>query len=171
MSEDVIPNPCGDPIRRDDQRFMRIALDACRQGVEAGQSPFGACIVDPSGQVLAASHNHVWADTDITAHGEIVTIRQACQHQASIDLAGCTIYSTTEPCPMCFSAIHWARIDRIVFGARVEDAARFGFNELPLTNATIKQITGSAIELTGDVMRDQAIELFELFVNQGGKRY
>jgi tRNA(Arg) A34 adenosine deaminase TadA len=153
-----------------DESFMRLALEACQQGIQRSQSPFGACIVR-DGQVLAVAHNHVWHDTDPSAHAEIVCIRQACRRTRSVHLEGATIYSTTEPCPMCFSCIHWTRISRIVYAANIQDAASYGFNELPVSNVTMKQASGSAVELVASVLRDQALALFEEWRKQGGKAY
>jgi tRNA(Arg) A34 adenosine deaminase TadA len=106
--------------------------------------PFGACIVK-DGEVIACDHNVVWASTDITAHAEVYAIRNACKKLDSIDLSGCTIYSTCEPCPMCFTAIHWARIGRIVCGARIEDAKKYGFNELSVSNHELRDKAGSRV--------------------------
>lgn len=140
--------------------FMREAIRRAGDGVAQGGSPFGACIVR-DGRVVACEHNRVLQTLDSTAHAEIVAIREACRALGTIDLSGCTIYATTEPCPMCFSAIHWARIPVIAFGARIEDARRFGFNELGISNATLKQLGGSPVILEGDVLRDEALALFE----------
>ena len=153
-----------------DQQWMERALAAARRGVEAGQSPFGAVIVR-GGAVLAEAHNRVHAATDITAHAEVCALREACGHVGAVHLTGATIYSTTEPCPMCFSAIHWARVQRIVFGARIEDAARFGFNELAITNETLIELGRSTIELTPACARDEALRLFEAWQQRGGKPY
>lgn len=140
-------------------RFMRMAIRAARRGIEAGESPFGACLVR-DGDVIACEHNHVWANTDITAHAEVCVIRAACAATGDVDLSGCVIYSTCEPCPMCFSACHWARIDRIVFGTRIDDAAQAGFNELVVSNLTLKERGGATVEITSDFLRDEANELF-----------
>ncbi len=155
---------------RNDIEGMSLALEVCRAGVEAGQSPFGAAIVR-EGQVLAVAHNHVWQWTDPTAHAEVTAIRQACQGCGQVHLSGATIYSTTEPCAMCFAAIHWARIGRIVFAARVEDAARYGFNELPMGNAQLKSLGRLEVELVGDFQRDLALALFDLFKARHGRTY
>ena len=142
-----------------DDRFMRLAIEAAREGVAAGQTPFGACVVRGGREVVVA-HNRVWADTDITAHAEVVAIRLACRQLATIDLSGCAIYSTTEPCPMCFSACHWARLDRIVYGADIADAKAAGFNELAVSDADLKRLGGSPIEVVGGLLRDECIDLF-----------
>jgi tRNA(Arg) A34 adenosine deaminase TadA len=143
-----------------DQKFMQMAIDKAAEGVELGQSPFGACIVK-NGEVIACDHNIVISSTDITAHGEVNAIRNACRKLNNIQLTGCEIYSTCEPCPMCFTAIHWARIDKIIYGARIEDAAKFGFNELKVSNLHLKENGGSRVEIVGDFMRDDCIKLFE----------
>jgi len=138
---------------------MRLALEACARGIEAGQSPFGACIVR-DGDVLACEHNRVWLGPDVTAHAEVTAIRVACAGLEAVHLTGATIYSTTEPCPMCFAAIHWARIDRIVYGATIDDAQRFGFNELPVSNETLKRLGGIDVRIDAGFMAGQAVELF-----------
>jgi tRNA(Arg) A34 adenosine deaminase TadA len=148
------------PISTMDQQYMRMALEACRAGVDKGQSPFGACIVR-EGAVLACTHNTVWLDTDPTSHAEVHAIRDACRHAKQVHLTGATIYSTTEPCPMCFSAIHWARIERIVYAARVDDAKAFGFNELQISNRIMKEVSGSTMLVDGDVMRDEALAIYK----------
>src|SRR5512137_1223567 len=110
-----------------DADYMRMAITKAEEGIASGQTPFGACIVR-QGQVLACAHNTVWAGTDATAHAEINALREACRCAETIDLTGSVVYSTCEPCPMCLSACLWARVSRVIFGARIEDAARYGFN-------------------------------------------
>jgi guanine deaminase len=142
------------------ERFMQMAIDKAKEGVDNGQSPFGACIVK-DGKVIACDHNIVWASIDITAHGEVHAIRNACKKLSSIDLSGCIIYSTCEPCPMCFTAIHWARIDKIYFGATIDDAKRFGFNELTVANKMLKDLGKSKVQIEGGLMKKECVELFE----------
>src|SRR5208283_2063775 len=117
--------------------WMRLAIQTTRTGIATGQSPFGAVIVKHN-QLVVAAHNIVWHSTDITAHAEVTAIRQACTKLQTIDLRGCTIYSTTEPCPMCFSAIHWAKINVLVYGNSIADAKSIGFNELPISSTGMK---------------------------------
>ncbi len=139
-----------------DERFMRLAIETMRAGVNAGQSPFGACVVRGE-TVLSHEHNGVWAATDITAHAEVTAIRSACRTLGSIRLAGATMYSTCEPCPMCFSACHWARVERVVFGARIADAQRCGFNELQISAETMRRLGESPIELVGECLRSEVL--------------
>jgi guanine deaminase len=143
-----------------EERYMRMAIEKCREGIAAGQSPFGACIVK-EGEVIALDHNVVWQTTDITAHAEVTAIRSACKAINDIDLSGSVIYSTTEPCPMCFSASHWARIGTIVYGASIADAARAGFNELEVSNEDLKRIGQTGVEIVPGFMRDECVKLFD----------
>jgi len=153
-----------------DERFMRLAIAKTREGIRQGQTPFGACIVSGGGVIMACAHNVVWATTDITAHGEVNAIRLACRESASIDLSGATIYSTTEPCPMCFSAIHWARIGRIVYGASIADAKAAGFNELPIANAFMKQEGQSSVVIDSGCLREDCLLLFDEWKSAGQAR-
>ncbi len=152
-----------------DEKFMQMAIDKCREGVDKGQTPFAACIVK-DGKVIACDHNIVWESTDITAHGEIHAIRNACKEINNIDLSGCTIYSTCEPCPMCFTAIHWARIDKIYYGADIADAERFGFNELKVSNQMLKEMGLSNVEIVGDFMKKECVEVFEYWVSKKDRK-
>lgn len=156
-------------MKNHDEKFMRLAIEKARQGVKKGQTPFGACIVKGK-QVIACSHNLVWKNTDITAHAEITAIRLACKRLKKIDLSDCVIYSTCEPCPMCFAACHWARISRIVFGCAIKDAKRYGFNELRVSNLKLKQLAKNKIKLNPAVLVKENIELFEFWKKQTSPR-
>ena len=152
-----------------DEEFMRLAIEKARDGVRGGQTPFGACIVR-DGQVVACEHNEVWASGDITAHAEMVAIRRACEVLGTIDLSGCVIYSSCEPCPMCFSACHWARIGRIVYGAAISDAREAGFSELSISNEQMAKLGGSGLEIVAGCMAAEARELFDLWLSQANRR-
>ena len=152
-----------------EERYMRMAIEKCRKGIARGQSPFGACIVK-DGQAIALEHNVVWETTDITAHAEVTAIRAACKNIDDIDLTGAVIYSTTEPCPMCFSASHWARIGTIVYGASIADAAKAGFNELEVSNEDLKRIGGTGVEIVPGFMRDECVKLFEDWLSSPASR-
>src|SRR5688572_20356965 len=138
---------------------MRLAIAKAREGMAKGQSPFGAAIVR-DGKLIACEHNRVLASTDITAHAEVTAIRAACAAANDIHLSRCTIYSTCEPCPMCFSAIHWAAIDRIVYGASIAEAAGAGFNELSLSNEQMKSLGRSRVMITPGLLREDNVALF-----------
>ena len=148
-----------------DLKFMRLAIAKAQEGIKKGQSPFGACIVKKD-KVIACGHNLVWKSTNITAHAEIVAITLACKSLRKIDLSGCTIYSTCEPCPMCFSACHWARVSRIVFGCAIKDAMNFGFNEMAVSNLRLKKLIKSKIKITSRLALKENIALFEFWQKQ-----
>jgi tRNA(Arg) A34 adenosine deaminase TadA len=152
-----------------EERFMQMAIDKAKQGMENGNSPFGACIVK-NGQVVSCEHNIVWQSTDITAHAEVNAIRAACKKLDTIELADCTIYSTCEPCPMCFSACHWAKISKIVFGADIQDAKIAGFSELEISNEKMKKIGQSNMQIVSHFMQDQCVELFKEWVKRDDSR-
>lgn len=148
---------------------MRLAIAKAKDGIAAGQTPFGACIAQ-NGTVVACEHNVVWATTDITAHAEVHAIREACRRLQRVDLSGCVIYSTCEPCPMCFSAIHWARIDQIVFGAGIADADALGFSELAVSNRQLKTMGPSPVEVVEGFLRDECLEVFRAWAEQPGRK-
>lgn len=152
-----------------DEKYMRLAINKAKEGILDGQTPFGACIIKDK-HVISCAHNNVWKNTDITAHAEIHAIREACKTLNTVDLSGCTIYSTCEPCPMCFSACHWAKISKIVYGARIEDALKIGFNELSIHSETMKKIGGSPVEIKGNFLREESLSLFALWLEQQNKR-
>jgi tRNA(Arg) A34 adenosine deaminase TadA len=110
-----------------DDQFLARAIELARQGSECGEGgPFGAVIVR-DGKIIAEGWNRVVASHDPTAHAEIGAIRSACAGLGHFHLPGCTLYASSEPCPMCLSAAYWARIERIVFANSRAEAAAIGF--------------------------------------------
>lgn len=97
--------------------FMELALEQARMAAAAGEVPVGAVLVDASGAVLAATHNRVECDKDPTAHAEMLAIRQAAAARGDARLPDCDLYVTLEPCPMCATAISFARLRRVYWGA------------------------------------------------------
>lgn len=111
------------------EKFMRYAIELGRKGMEAGSGgPFGAIVVK-DGKIIGEGWNRVLSSNDPTAHGEITAIRDACKNIQSYDLSGCEIYTSGEPCPMCLSAIYWARLDRIFYGFKIQAAAEALFDD------------------------------------------
>jgi tRNA(Arg) A34 adenosine deaminase TadA len=143
----------------DEQDYMRRAIRKAQEGISTGQTPFGAVIVR-QGKVIAETHNAVWRNIDPTAHAEINCIRRAAAALKSIKLPGCTMFSTCEPCPMCLSAIHWSRIDRVVYGASIADAAAAGFHELHLDAHKLVELGGSPLKVEGGLLKDECAALF-----------
>jgi len=145
--------------------LMRAAIDAAKAGIAAGQSPFGAVIATGAGEIVVAAHNRVRMDGDITAHAEIVAIRAACAKLGAIHLSGHVMATTCEPCPMCAAAIHWARLDAVMYGATIEDAASAGFHELSVSAASLYAEGGSSVRVLPHLLREECVELFELWKN------
>jgi tRNA(Arg) A34 adenosine deaminase TadA len=114
-----LPNP----------EFLRRAIALATGNVVSGKGgPFAALIVR-DGRIVAEGANTVTATHDPTAHGEVNAIRAACKVLGTFSLAGCQLYTSCEPCPMCLAASHWARIDAVYYGASAADAARAGFDD------------------------------------------
>lgn len=114
-----------------DALFMQHAVTLSRDHMARGAGgPFGAVIV-LDGRVVAEGWNQVTSTNDPTAHAEVVAIRRACAALGRFDLAGATLYSSCEPCPMCLSAALWARVDRVVYANTRDEAATIGFDDEP----------------------------------------
>lgn len=142
--------------------LMQMAVDVARQGIADGQSPFG-CAIARGDQVLAVTHNTVVATTDITAHAEINALRAACREVNHVHLDDCLVATTCEPCPMCMAALHWARVETVMFGATIADAEAAGFNELHVPAAEVLKIGGSSVRLQAGVLANECRDLFRLW--------
>ena len=150
-------------------RFMRLALAEAAKNLDSGAGgPFGACIVK-NGELIAIARNTVLQAQDATCHAEINAIRAACQRLQSAHLTGCEIYSSTEPCPMCFSAIHWANLSRIIYSTRIQDVQRLGFNELTISNQRMRRYGNSKVQIYKDFLRNEGVKLLEAWL-QSEKR-
>ena len=120
--------PFGTAPDPDDERWLVEAVRLATENVAAGGGPFGAVIVR-DGRLLGWGQNRVTRDDDPTAHAEVQAIRAACRAIGDFSLAGATIYSSCEPCPLCLAATLWSRADRVVYAADRDDAARAGFDD------------------------------------------
>lgn len=108
---------------------MREAVNAALKGMNDNEGgPFG-CVVVKDGKIVGRGNNKVTSNNDPTAHAEVIAIRDACKNLNSFQLEGCEIYTSCEPCPMCFGAIYWARPDKVYYGSGQEDAAKIGFDD------------------------------------------
>jgi guanine deaminase len=153
----------------DPDALMRIAIDQARLGIAAGQTPFG-CAIARGGVLLAASHNTVLRDSDITAHAEIKALREACRKVSDVHLEGAIVASTCEPCPMCMAALHWAQVTTVHFGACIADAASVGFNELTVPASELLVRGGSTVRLAGSPLASECRDLFRLWLEQGSPK-
>lgn len=113
-----------------DRELLLRAVELSRIHMEAGEGgPFGAVVATAEGEIVAEGWNQVLTTGDPTAHAEVVAIRRAAAARGGHVLDGLVMYASCEPCPMCLSAIAWARMDRIVFANGREDAAWIGFDD------------------------------------------
>jgi guanine deaminase len=112
----------------EDVRWLAHAVELATANVADGGGPFAALVVQ-DGVVVSTGQNRVTRDLDPTAHAEVTAIRDACRAVGAPALSGHTLYSSCEPCPLCLSACLWARLDRVVYSADREDAARGGFDD------------------------------------------
>jgi len=115
-------------ITEQQKKLMREAIALSSRNIDNGGGPFGAVIVK-DGKILARGANRVTADNDPTAHAEVNAIREAARILGTFDLSGCEIYTSCEPCPMCLSAIYWARIDHIYYANTQYDAKAIDFDD------------------------------------------
>ncbi|MFH1846808.1 MAG: nucleoside deaminase [Candidatus Omnitrophota bacterium] len=144
-----------------DKKFMGIAIKEAYLGIKKKHGgPFGAVIVK-NGKVLAKAHNNVLSENDPTRHAELIAISCAAKKSGTYDLSDCEIYSTTEPCPMCFSAVHWARINTLIYGTGIKDVKKLGFNELTISSRSMKKQGGTQLKIRSGIMRKECEELLE----------
>jgi guanine deaminase len=142
---------------------MRRALEAARRAGLAGEPPIGACLVR-AGEVIGSASNAVISALDITAHAEMTLIRDACRRERTLDLGGCELYCTVEPCPMCLAASHYAGIGRIVFGATLEDLHALTGGEL-LSGLRGSLPGGPLVE--GGRLRAESLALLRAWAGRG----
>ena len=109
--------------------YMREAVQLAEQGMRSGRGgPFG-CVVVRRGEIVGRGSNRVTSTNDPTAHAEVVAIRDACTALQTFQLTDCELYTSCEPCPMCLSAIYWARVPQVYYGNTRADAAAIGFDD------------------------------------------
>ena len=142
-------------------KFMSRAIELSMESVNNGTGPFGAVIVKNE-KIIAEGSNKVTSTNDPTAHGEIVAIREACKQLNNFSLSGCELYSSCEPCPLCLSAIYWARINKIYYANTREDARKIDFDDSFIYSEFQKDINQRKIPMF-QMMRNEALKAFELW--------
>ena len=140
---------------------MARAIELSIESVNTGGGPFGSVIVKDD-KIVAEGSNKVTLNNDPTAHGEVVAIRQACKNINNFNLHGYELYSTCEPCPMCLSAIYWARIDKIYYANTRDDAQKIDFDDSLIYSELLKNVKKRKIPMI-QIMRDEASKAFELW--------
>ncbi|HZN26851.1 MAG TPA: nucleoside deaminase [Burkholderiales bacterium] len=141
---------------RDHHHYMQLALERARVAGEKGNRPVASIIV-LNGNILGAGENTMFTDFDPSAHAEIAAIREACGRLKTIDLSGSTLYSTLEPCPMCFWAMQEARIATLVLGGRYAGIGRTDMGRY--TVESFMDFTGRSFEVVTGVLQQECEEV------------
>ena len=149
-------------MKQEHEKFMRLAIALSEKNVlESLGGPFGAVIVK-EGKIIAKSGNKVTTTNDPTAHAEVSAIRLACKKLKTFDLKGCVIYTSCEPCPMCLSAIYWARIDIVYYANTKTDAGAIGFDDKFIYEELEKPMQQRKLPVN-QLLRDEALQAFKLW--------
>lgn len=138
----------------EDEKFMKKAIEEAKKG----DFPFGAVIVK-DGKIISKAHNTA-GGLDPTAHSEVNAIRKACRILNTIDLNGCTLYTTCEPCPMCFIAAWWARISKIAYGTELEDQPEEEW-KVDIKCSYLNEKSGNKISIVGGILRKECLKVYE----------
>ena len=154
------------PEKKDTAYFANRAAELALIAMEKGHGgPFGAVIVK-GGEIVGEGWNQTFHLTDPSAHAEVMAIRDACKRLKTLELAGCTIYSSGEPCPMCMSAIYWTMMDAVVFSNTKEESALAGFDDAKLYAELSHNWKGRAISMS-QFPCDRAVEGFQVWMERG----
>jgi tRNA(Arg) A34 adenosine deaminase TadA len=151
-------------LSSDDERFLRQSFGIAAQARAAGNHPFGALLVDARGQLVEVAQNTVVTGHDPTGHAEtnLVRLAGAAQAERGVDLAGCTLYTSTEPCAMCAGAIHWAGIGRMVYGLSEKGLLEIvgpANDQIPTLDLPSRQVLAAgsrSIVVDGPFLEDEA---------------
>ena len=136
--------------------FLREAIRLSIEKMEANEGgPFGAVVVR-NGEIVGRGWNRVTSTNDPTAHAEVMAIRDACSRLKTFSLAGCEIYSSCEPCPLCLAAIYWSRLDCIYYAATCDDAAAAGFDDRSFYQE-VRKPTGERSIPMEQALREEAL--------------
>ena len=142
-------------------KFMIKAIELSINSVNNGTGPFGAVIVKDN-KIISEGFNTVTLHNDPTSHAEIQAIRIACKSLSNFCLEGCDLYTTCEPCPMCLSAIYWARIDKVYYANTRVDAQKIDFSDALIYEELNKTIKDRKIPMH-QMMREEALKAFDLW--------
>ena len=146
---------------------MERAIELSIKSVNSGTGPFGAVVVK-NNKIISEGFNTVTLTNDPTSHAEIVAIRNACKALNNFSLEGYDLYTTCEPCPMCLSAIYWARIEKIYYANTREDARKIDFDDSLIYSELNKNINERRIPMV-QIMRSEAMTAFDLWSKKTDK--
>lgn len=143
-----------------------IRLSLSKMRADCG-GPFGAVVVR-KGKIIGRGWNQVTSANDPTAHAEVTAIRDACQRLKTFQLGGCELYTSCEPCPMCLSAIYWARLQKVYYGNTRQDAAKIAFDDDLIYREVAKPISKRIIPMK-QLLRPEALKVFTEWQNKTDK--
>jgi guanine deaminase len=148
--------------------FMRRAITLALENVHSGSGGPFAAVIAKDGRIIAEGANRVTAANDPTAHAEVVAIREACCVLGDFQLAGCDLYTTCEPCPMCLGAIYWARPAQVFYAATAADAAAAGFDDAFIYDE-LKLAPAARRIPASQLLREDALAIFSAWKQQANK--
>ncbi len=148
--------------------IMKKACHLANENVLLGGGPFGCIITDNNDFIISEGTNQVTLKNDPTLHAEIVAIRNACKKLNTFNLSGYTLYTSCEPCPMCLSAIYWARINKVFYGNTREDAKAIGFDDDFIYEEVKKKLDERKLQMV-QLCEDTAIKSFKLWCEKENK--
>ena len=143
---------------------MKEACALAETSIQLGGGPFGCIIIDSNDNIIGRGHNRVTIDNDPTLHAEMVAIKNACRNQNTFNLSGATLYTSCEPCPMCLSAIYWARIDKVFYGNTRVDASNIGFDDSFIYEEVNKSMEERSLQMT-QIGHEDAKKSFDAWKN------
>lgn len=150
------------------QEFMRRAIALAMENVRTGSGGPFAAVIAKGGQIIAEGANRVTATNDPTAHAEVVAIREACRKLGDFQLAGCDLYTTCEPCPMCLGAIYWARPARVYYACVAADAAAAGFDDAFIYEELNRRQADRRVPMQ-QLLREESLPIFAAWLQQEKK--
>jgi tRNA(Arg) A34 adenosine deaminase TadA len=148
--------------------FLRRAIALAVNNVQSGGGGPFAALITRDGKIVGEGVNTVTTSQDPTAHGEVNAIRAACRALGTFTLAGCELYTSCEPCPMCLAASYWARLDAIYYGASAADAARAGFDDAFLYEE-LRKGQASRVLPASQLLGDEAWAAFAAWIESANK--
>jgi len=152
-----------------DDQYTRMAIRLSLEAYKKGNAPFGAVIVKEN-TILASTSNQTIAENNLTMHAEMVCIREASSKYKMEGVFGSTMYCSCEPCIMCLFGAFYARIKKIVFAARLEDAIKYGSGDPPLSPEWVIKKSKMGIEFVHyDIRREDALKVFEKYYQKYGR--
>ena len=147
-------------------KFMFVAIEEAQYGIRNKEGgPFGAVVVK-DGKIVGRGHNRVLLKKNPTCHGEVEAITDACKNLDTFDLSGCEIYTTGEPCPMCYGAILWANIEKIYYGCNILDTDNIGFRDDKFYTLSKEE---NKRQISVELDREECLKLYEEYVKLEGR--